>query len=95
MTYYAFVHSKTGLTRPVLAGEFKASNPGEAFKKASNSPAVKKIVGGQQTKDLYVLIHEAKDYQTAVEMALSVHTPWIKSPAEDYPLGYMQGRGAA
>ncbi len=94
MTYYAFVHSKTGLTRPVLAGEFKASNPGEA-KKASNSPAVKKIVGGQQTKDLYVLIHEAKDYQTAAEMALSVHTPWIKSPTEEYPLGYMQGRGAA
>lgn len=83
MTYYAFVHSRSGLTRPVLAGEFKARDQSDAYNKAVASPAVKKIVGHQQTKDLYVLIHEAKSYQQASEMALSVHTPWIKPPAQD------------
>ncbi|MFU2067684.1 hypothetical protein ACLQ9R_01275 [Bordetella hinzii] len=80
MKHFAFVHSRSGLTRPILAGEFNASTAGDAFTKAMSSPAVKKIVGKQQTNDLYVLIHTAKDYATASEMALSVHTPWIKNP---------------
>nr|WP_315528255.1 hypothetical protein [uncultured Achromobacter sp.] len=85
MTYYAFVHSRSGLTRPVLAGEFKGRDQSDALNKASSSPAVKKIVGNQQTKDLYVRVYEARDYQGAVEQAMAVHTPWLRPSGDDDP----------
>ncbi|WP_419204214.1 hypothetical protein [Bordetella trematum] len=62
MAYYAFVHSRSGLTRPVLVGEFKARDRSDAYSKAVASPAVKKIVGRQQTLDLYVRVYEDTSY---------------------------------
>lgn len=78
MTFYAFVHSRSGLTRPVLAGEFKGRDQSDAYNKAIASPAVKKIVGHQQTQDLYVRVYEARDYRSAADQAMAVHTPWLK-----------------
>lgn len=77
MTYYAFVHSRSGLTRPVLAGEFKGRDQSDAYNKAVASPAVRKIVGHQQTQDLYVRVYQARDYRSAVDQAMAVHTPWL------------------
>ena len=82
MTFYAFVHSRSGLTRPVLAGEFKGRDQSDAYNKAVASPAVKKIVGHQQTQDLYVRVYEARDYRSAADQAMAVHTPWL-SPTNE------------
>jgi len=79
MTFYAFVHSRSGLTRPVLAGEFKGRDQSDAYNKAIASPAVKKIVGHQQTQDLYVRVYDARDYRSAVDQAMAVHTPWLRT----------------
>ncbi|NNH19105.1 Uncharacterised protein [Bordetella trematum] len=84
MAYYAFVHSRSGLTRPVLVGEFKARDRSDAYSKAVASPAVKKIVGRQQTLDLYVRVYEDTSYGGASEQALVFHCPWMsgqQSPA--------------
>lgn len=82
MTFYALVHSRSGLTRPVLAGEFKGRDQSDAYNKAIASPAVKKIVGHQQTQDLYVRVYEARDYRSAVDQAMAVHTPWLSPTPE-------------
>ena len=65
MSYFAFVHSRGGLTCPVFVGEFKGKNPADAYQKAVKHPGVKRIVGNQETGDLSLKIHSAPSLEAA------------------------------
>jgi hypothetical protein len=60
MKFYAYVHDKDELTKPVFVGEFNCNNEGEAYAKANKHPGVKRIVGGQETRRLVVKVHIKK-----------------------------------
>lgn len=51
-TYKVYIETKDGTHKPILVGEFKAEEPGGAINSAMKLPAVKKILGAQQTGQL-------------------------------------------
>jgi len=60
MKFYAYVHDKEELTKPVFVMEINKKNEGEALEIAMKNPGVKAICGKQQTGRLVVKLHVHK-----------------------------------
>lgn len=57
--YAVFIETKDGTHKPIKVGEFKAVEPGDALTQAGKLPAVKKILGNQQTGQLKLTVMAA------------------------------------
>ena len=51
-SYAVFIETKDGTHKPIKVGVFSAVEPGDALTQAGKVPAVKKILGNQQTGQL-------------------------------------------
>lgn len=69
MSFYAYIHSRGGLTCPVLVGEIKARTQADAYATALKNSAVRRFVGKQETGDLILKIHNAPNPEAARALA--------------------------
>jgi hypothetical protein len=69
MSFYAYIHSRGGLTCPVFVGQIKAKTQADAHQIALKNPAVRRFVGKQETGDLILKIHVAPDPESARALA--------------------------